>query len=139
MKPPLQRLFLDTNVYILGAADPESHEGKILRWLGWGQDAPAHVQVILSEEVLAQIARVAKRLRHKDWSGEIIGRIWQDLNIRYVLLESEAFTRLEALGTVPREDIGVYLTARAGKVQCFVSANHKLIRALSKKLENLTI
>ena len=126
----LNRLFLDTNVYILGADNPESYEGKILYWLGWGQETPASVEVILSEAVLEQISRVAKRLRHKDWAGEIIRRIWQDLNSRYVVLEPQALGQLKALATIPREDIGVYLTAKMGKAQCFVSANHKLIRTL---------
>jgi len=30
------RLFLDTNVYIIGAALAESYEAKLLAWAGWG-------------------------------------------------------------------------------------------------------
>ena len=38
---------------------------------------------------------------------------------------------VESLGVIPREDVGVYLTAQEGKAQCFISANHELIRALA--------
>ena len=34
---------------------------------------------------------------------------------------------------IPREDIGVYLTALNGKAECFVSANHELIRILARQ------
>lgn len=33
------------------------------------------IEVVISEILLEEILRVAKRLRNKDWSGEIIGRI----------------------------------------------------------------
>lgn len=38
--------------------------------------------------------------------------------------------RLQTSGELPSEDIGVYLTARTGKANCFVSANYKLIATL---------
>ena len=38
-------------------------------------------------------------------------------------------------GIIPREDAGVYLTAKQGKAKCFVSRNYKLIRALVEQTE----
>jgi predicted nucleic acid-binding protein len=133
MKEKPARVFLDTNIFILGAADPHSPEFEVLRWAGFGQDAPGPVEVIVSEELFDQIARVAKRLRHKDWSGELLGRIWQQLQVRYVILDPTELAAWEIAGDIPREDVGVYLTARAGDAQCFVSANHKLIRVLAAR------
>lgn len=128
-------VFLDTNVYIIGMADSSSPEYQILKWAGLGQKSSGPVEVVVSEELLDQISRVAKRLRNKDWSGELLGRIWQDLKVCYVLLDSREYSKLEALGIIPREDVGIYLTARAGKAQCFVSANHELVRALAEKTQ----
>ncbi|MEC4986972.1 MAG: hypothetical protein SAK42_22950, partial [Oscillatoria sp. PMC 1076.18] len=120
-------------IYIIGAVEPNSHERKILNWLGFdsfdSKDKNS-VQVVISEELIEQILRVAKRLQNKDWGSKLIGLIWQNLNIYYVFLNPEEFVRLEKLGKIPREDIGIYLTAKEGKAECFVSANHKLIRAL---------
>lgn len=134
MKLPL-RIFLDTNVYILGAGNSQSNEGMILSTLGFlGKVSDSKLadssELVVSQELLEQISRVAKRLQNKDWSGELIGRIWQNLNIHYVLIESQAFIALKKQGLIPREDIGVYLTAQIGDADCFVSANHKLIRSL---------
>ncbi|MGF1495096.1 MAG: hypothetical protein ACFBSC_22165 [Microcoleaceae cyanobacterium] len=126
----LTRLFLDTNVYILGAADRQSPEGLILDWVGFWDRATHSVEIVISEELLDQISRVAKRLKNKDWSGELIGRIWQNLNLHYTTIDNKAFSELEAQSNIPREDIGIYLTARTGEAECFISANHKLIRNL---------
>lgn len=136
MKAPVC-VFLDTNVYIIGAADPESPEREILRWAGFGQNAPGPVEVILSDVLIKQILRVAKRLRGKDWGGQLIGRIWRDLWLRYVLLDAEECARLETAAEIPREDIEIYLTARTGEAECFVSSNHVLIHALTKKTSEM--
>lgn len=126
----MTRIFLDTNVYILGSDSRQSNEGLILTWLGFREDQPSDTEVVVSQELLDQVARVAKRLRNKDWSGELINRIWQNLNVHYVLLEESALALLEKQAVIPREDVGVYLTAKAGRADCFVSSNHKLIRSL---------
>lgn len=86
--------------------------------------------VIISEELIDQITRVAKRLKNKDWSGEIIGRIWQNLKFFYVPIDDFELAEMDALGVITREDVGVYLTAKVGQSQCFISANHKLIKIL---------
>jgi len=104
-----------------------------LQWLGWEVKNNNTVEVVISEELIDQISRVAKRLKNKDWSGEIIGRIWQNLKVFYVQIDESELARIEALAVIPREDVGVYLTAKVGQSQCFISANHKLIKILAQK------
>jgi hypothetical protein len=82
----LNRVFFDTNVYMIGAADPNSYESRLLQRVGFGEEESGSVEVVVSEELFDQILRVAKRLRNKDWGGELLGRIWQNLNVCYVLL-----------------------------------------------------
>lgn len=130
MKDTPKRIFFDTNVYIIGVADSASAEREILVWAGFEERKEKSVEVIVSEELFDQILRVAKRLQNKDWGGQIVASIWQNFNIFNVYLEAEDLANMEALGVIPREDVGVYLTASKGKAQCFVSANHKLIRSL---------
>ena len=88
-------VFLDTNIYIIGADDPESDECQILKWLGFGQESNTSVEVIASEELFEQILRVGKRLQNKDWAGELLGRIWQNLNVRYVLINAGDLTQMK--------------------------------------------
>jgi predicted nucleic acid-binding protein len=123
------RVFLDTNIYIIAAADPDSPEAAILQWMG-DRANPSSVQVIISSILLSEISRVATRLRHKDWAGKIINDIWTTLNPELVTIVPAEFLALQASGELPREDIGVYLTARTGQANWFVSANYKLIAAL---------
>jgi hypothetical protein len=68
----IERIFLDTNIYILGAADSECDEAKILAWLGFRQQISTSIEVILSQELTEQILRVAKRIRGKDWGSELL-------------------------------------------------------------------
>ena len=128
-----KRIFLDTNIYIIGFADPKSPEAKILKWSGIDLDNPESVEIVVSDEVFGQILRVSKRLRGKDWAGEIVGRIWKHLNLLYILIDQRELIEVEDAGGIPREDIGIYLTARVGKAQCFVSSNHDLIRSLAQQ------
>jgi predicted nucleic acid-binding protein len=138
--PPL-RILLDTNVYILGAADPASAEGRVLRWAGF-DGSETEVAVVMSDEVLDQIRRVGRRLGGKDWAGELLSRIWRNLKLAYVSVTTEEITELaEAQPAIPREDLSVYLAARAGAAECFVSYNHELIAALAavqQEFESLT-
>ncbi|MGV2387430.1 MAG UNVERIFIED_CONTAM: hypothetical protein LVR29_01045 [Microcystis novacekii LVE1205-3] len=114
-------IFLDTNVYLIGAVELESPEGLILQWLGWEAPNDNPVVVIISEELIDQIIRVAKRLKNKDWSGEIIGRIWQNFKFFYVQIDDFELAEMEALGVIPREDVGVYLTAKVGQSQSLIT------------------
>jgi predicted nucleic acid-binding protein len=132
MNLPLNRLFLDTNVFIIGAALPESAEADILRWIGYSQPEPGPVSVIISEELIEQILRVGRRLRGKDWGSQIIHHIWNDLRCIYVILTETDYIA-PGDGMVPREDIGIYRTALDGAAECFVSSNHELIRVLAKQ------
>lgn len=125
-----KRIFLDTNVYIVGAADTESIEWQILIWLGFDGSQPARAEVVVSAELIEQILRVAKRLKTKDWAGSIVSRMWKNLNLRYVLVDDQEYSQLAVEGWLPREDIGVYLTAKQGGADCFISSNHGLIRAV---------
>ena len=112
---------LDTNFYILGAADPNCAEAQILRWVGFGEPTDHNIDVVLSDAIFDQIARVAKRLQGKDWSGELISRIWQDVRVRYVMIDRERLAGVLAEGVIPREDATVYLTALtalAGEAEC---------------------
>jgi predicted nucleic acid-binding protein len=112
--------------------EPESAEGQILQWLeAQGRNSP--IEVIISEELVDQILRVAKRLRHKNWGGEILGRIWQKFKVDYILLSNADYEQVHNLAVILREDQGVYLTASKGKAQCFISTNHELIRTLVKE------
>lgn len=121
-----RRLFLDTNVYIIGTAELNSPEAVILKWMS----EQTNIQIIISQILLSEISRVATRLLHKDWAGKIINDIWSTLNPELVTIAPEEFLQLQTSGELPREDIGVYLTARTGKADCFISANYKLIAAL---------
>lgn len=61
MSAQITRVFLDTNVYIVGAAIAHSPEAAILVWL-----SESKTPVIVSKELIEQIARVARRLQGKD-------------------------------------------------------------------------
>lgn len=130
-----KRIFLDTNVYIVGVADAKSVEWRILQWLGFDGSQPPQAEVVVSTELIEQILRVAKRLQSKDWAGSIVSRMWQNLNLRYVLVNENEYEQLEALGWLPREDIGVYLAAKQGSTDYFISSNYGLIRAVVTRTE----
>ena len=61
---------------------------------------------LISEELINQISRVAKRFKNKDWSGEIIGRIWQNLKMCYVQIDESELAEMEALGVIPLKMLG---------------------------------
>ena len=60
-------------------------------------------------------------------------RIWQNLKIYYVQIDDSELAKMETLEIIPREDVGVYLTAKVGQFQCFVSSNHKSIKILAQQ------
>ncbi|MEB3290627.1 MAG: hypothetical protein VKI82_11980 [Leptolyngbya sp.] len=130
------RIFLDTNVYIIGAGDFNSPEGKILLWLGFEEEREDAPEVILSQELIKQILRVGKRLKGKDWAGSLITRIWQNFHIVYVLINENSALREEAKTFIPREDVDIYLTAKQGKANFFISSNHELIRSAVAKTKD---
>ncbi|MCA9946772.1 MAG: hypothetical protein KC449_24995 [Anaerolineales bacterium] len=127
------RLFLDTNVYIIGAAIEDSPEAVILNWAGFAGKPDQEVEIIVSDALFSQILRVAKRVRGKDWGGEILAYIWQGMNVTYVLLDEFEIKNLLSANVIPREDVDIYLTAKVGKADCFVSANRELVRVLAQQ------
>jgi predicted nucleic acid-binding protein len=76
MSIPL-RVFLDTNVYIVGVANSTSAEWKILEWLGFESHRSDAAEVVISAEVIEQILRVAKRLKNKDVASIFCGVRYQ--------------------------------------------------------------
>ncbi|NJO78784.1 MAG: hypothetical protein HC827_09805 [Cyanobacteria bacterium RM1_2_2] len=136
----LLRLFLDTNIYILGAVNSTTSEGQILIWLEQ-LESSSQVELVVSEELLDQVARVAKRLTNKDQAGRLINRILKYPRIFYVSFNNDEIGFWLNQGTIPSEDVEIYLTAKTGDAQCFVSSNRKLIRTLvteTKEFECLT-
>jgi len=132
----LQRLCLDTNIYIIGTQEINSPEAKILRAIGYYDDIVIQIgaEIILSDEIIDQVRRVGKYLWNKDKAGFVIGLIWSRLNIHYVSYSQEWNQELEKVmadGEIPNEDIEVYLTAKLGNSDCFVSSNRELIKAIA--------
>jgi hypothetical protein len=131
----LRRIFLDTNIFIIGDADKQSPESLILEAFGY-RDKPIllDVEIILSEELVDQIRRVSKYLYGKERAGAIISGIWKWLNIHYVPStidwNDEKSTLIDSK-IIPSEDIEIYLSAKYGAAQCFVSGNRKLIHAIA--------
>lgn len=128
-------IFLDTNIYILGALDLASDENKILSLLMNDENNDRRTRVIFSQELIDQILRVGKRLQNKDWSSGLLTSLWQQLQVNFIFVEDQDIQAIADAGIIPREDAGVYLTAKQGKAQCFVSRNYKLIRALVEQTE----
>ena len=129
MKP--RRLFLDTNVYIIGSVMRNSAEGSILEWLGFFERQVDSPTVLVSEALIEQILRVGRRVGGKDYGGELVNRLWANLSVEHVILADDASQRLIEEDAIPREDIFIFLTALVGGVDCFVSANYRLIKALA--------
>lgn len=124
-----ERVFLDTNVYIIGAAIADSHEAAILNWAGFDGSKASEIEVVVSDALFRQIRAVARRLRHKDWAGEILMRIWRNMSVRFVIVDPQESAELDSLAAIPREDVEIFLAAREGEVDCLVSANRELVRA----------
>lgn len=127
----LRQLFLDTNVYIIGSVVRNSDEGSILEWLGFFERQGDSPTVLVSEALIEQILRVGRRVGGKDYGGELITRLWENLSVQHVTLDEQELQDMYAEGSIPREDVPIFLTAHTGRAECFVSANYKLIKALA--------
>ncbi|MFN9190145.1 MAG: hypothetical protein ACK6CG_09400 [Pseudanabaena sp.] len=131
-----ERIFLDTNIYIIGTQAPESDEGKILQAIGYngGENKIITSTIILSPELIDQIRRVAKYLWGKDRSGFVLSRVFKYLNLSYITpnqdwqLQSQ---QLRQTKQIPLEDIEIFLSAKYGGANCFVSGNRTLIQAIA--------
>jgi predicted nucleic acid-binding protein len=90
--------------------------------------------MIISQELINQILRVGKRLQGKDWAAKIVTRIWVNLDCLFIpkteqiLIEAKQILANKA---IPREDIFIYLTAKYGEADSFVSSNRELIRQIA--------
>ena len=61
------KIFIDTNVYIIGQLFPLSPEEKLLENLGFNGSNPLiNTQNLISQELINQVLRVGKRVKNKD-------------------------------------------------------------------------
>jgi hypothetical protein len=136
VRSQLKRLCLDTNIYIIGTQDQDSDEAKILEAIGYyGKEyIKIDAEIVLSPELIDQIRRVGKYLWNKDKAGLVLGIIWSNLNIYYVTPNHEwrnLHEEIRIKGNIPREDIEIFLTAKLGEADCFVSSNRQLIKNIA--------
>jgi predicted nucleic acid-binding protein len=131
----LRRIFLDTNIFIIGDADKQSPESCILEALGYrNKPILLDAEIILSEELVDQIRRVSKYLYGKERARSVLSGIWKWLNIHYVPSTIDWHDEKSSLidsKIIPSEDIEIYLSAKYGEAQCFISGNRKLIQAIA--------
>lgn len=132
----LKRICLDTNVYIIGIQDPDSDEAKILEAIGYyGKERlELEAEIVLSPELIDQIRRVGRYLWNKDKAGFVLGIIWSRLDVYYVTPNEQwrkLLVELTDAGTIPNEDIEVFITAFLGNTDCFISSNRELIKAIA--------
>ena len=128
-----QRVLLDTNIVILGYLQPNSPSGQILAGL-----RGENITLIVSNELIEQIRRVARRVGGKDWAGFVLDLLWRDFTVDYVWVSMEEKQILAAQKIIPREDVGIFLTALKGEADCMISGNRQFVReaAARQKLFN---
>jgi predicted nucleic acid-binding protein len=131
----MTKIFLDTNIYIIGQLNPLSPEEHLLQWLGYyTPNYKSQAKVIISQELINQILLVGKRLKGKDWAAKTVDQIWQNLDCLFVPetreMQAEARKILAQKG-IPNEDIFIYLTAKYGEADIFVSENRELIKLIA--------
>jgi hypothetical protein len=76
--------------------------------------------------------RIGKRVKNKDWGADVVAKIWRNLNYFFVIETDEMWQEVESIRTqqtIPTEDITVYVGAKLGRADYFVSANRELIRS----------
>lgn len=118
------RLLLDTNVFITGFLEPDSDEAMLLTILA----ERSNIILLYSKDLDEQIRRVGKRLQHSNWVGLLLHYIWSNYRIVYIDLSTEQLSETETLTDIPREDVGIYLTAIQGQADYLISANRELLR-----------
>ena len=72
-------------------------------------------------------------MKDKDGAGFVLYLIWRDYVIDYIDLSTALIQELEGVGNIPKEDLGIYLTALFGEANCFVSANRELVKQVAVK------
>lgn len=131
-----KRLFLDTNVFINAESFPFSNADQILSLLGLHNGVKiVNSVVIISPELIDQIIRVGKRIwRNKDRASQLVGKIWSNLNYDYLLFNNNQIQKVldfKKSNIIPSEDVEIYLAAKCGKADCFISDNRELIKAIA--------
>jgi predicted nucleic acid-binding protein len=129
MTTPPRRILLDTNVFIIGFLDLNSPEAQLLQRIAEDPD----IILIFSNDLEEQIRRVGRRLKDKDWVGQLLSRIWHDYRLEYIYITVGEMTDVEVISDIPNEDIGIYLTALRGQADYFVSANRQLLQEAAAK------
>lgn len=125
----MRRVLLDTNIFIIGLLDLHSPEARLLDRIAKMPDTV----LIFSNDLEEQIRRVGKRVQSKDWVGQLLSQIWRDYRLDYVYISPEEMSNAEVISDIPREDIGIYLTALRGRADYFISANHQLLQEAAAK------
>ncbi len=131
-----KRLFLDTNIFINAESFPDSNADKILSLLGLHNGVKVIDSVIIiSPDLIDQIIRVGKRIwRNKDRASQLVGKIWSNLNYDYLLFNDYQIQKVidfKQSKIIPAEDVEIYLAAKWGKTDCFISDNRELIQAIA--------
>jgi len=130
MSEPLpRRILLDTNVFIIGLLDEASAAAKILTFLA----SERETTLLFSYDLEEQLRRVGRRVANKDWAGFVIQLIWRDYSVDYIFISPSTTKELESVADIPKEDIGIYLTALLGEAHCFVSSNRELVKQIARK------
>ena len=136
------KTFVDTNVYIIGELFPSSPEEKLLENLGLNGSTPLiNTQILIAQELINQVLRVGKRVKNKDWASQLVDKIWYDLDCLFVLETDKMKAEVQQIlddKIIPCEDIFIYLTAKYGEADCFVSVNRELIKSIAD-FECLTV
>ncbi len=109
--------------------EPDGAETKLLQILEKRDD----VILIFSNDLDSQLRRVGRRLQNTDWVGLLLHYIWSNFQIEYVYITPEEIADVEAMVDIPREDIGIYLTALRGQADYLISANRELLRQATAK------
>ena len=121
------RVLLDTQLYIFGYSRADASTRRFLAFLS---EYRSQYAILLSEDLLDQIRRVARRVRGKDWAGEILTMIWTSFSTEVVTLPREQIDEVPSqFPDIPTEDIGIFLTAKLGQADVMVSDNRKFVRA----------
>jgi uncharacterized protein len=106
---PTLRVVLDTNVLVSGAAYPSSIPGRILG--AWHQGA---LDVILSQYILDELARVLPRLNHRlKWKAADFADYVDILSLQADLVEPQPLNDEAVRDGADIPVLGTFLTAKA--------------------------
>lgn len=120
----LMRVLVDTQILIwgMGRVDLAASVLQVIR-------QEPHT-LILSLPLQDQIRRVGRRLGGKDWAGSILMHLWKSYQIDFVQVTQADVVSFHQQypDLVPREDIGIFLTAVHGRADIMISENHAFVR-----------